>query len=99
MARKPAKMYRRLKCIIPDISILVVSQTTEFANSMSVIDVLRKFLKFKMELNLIADESYQIRHTALENTRVVSNSTIRNAAGAQSLHALREFTLTLIRMY
>ena len=42
-------------------------------------------------LELRADNDVQIRHTALEAARVVSNSTIRNAAGAQG-YALRVHT-------
>ena len=44
-----------------------------------------------MELNLFADESCQIRHTALEAARVISNATIRNAAGMEG-YALRIHT-------
>ena len=54
---------------------------------------------FELELNLTARESCQIRHTALEAARVISNATIRNAAGVDGYslkihtyphHVLRE---------
>ena len=47
--------------------------------------------QFEMELELCVDEPCQIRHTALEAARVVSNSTIRTAAGPQGC-ALRVHT-------
>jgi len=47
--------------------------------------------KFKMHLELLADEACQIRHTALEAARVICNATIRNAAGTQG-YALRIHT-------
>ena len=92
MARKPAKMYRRLKGPaytrrkyiggVPNNRILNFYAGNRRAAETG---------EFLMELNLIADESCQIRHTALEAARVISNSTIRKVAGAQN-YALRIHT-------
>ena len=92
MARKPAKMYRRLKGPaytrrkyiggVPNNRIMQFHVGNRRAAETG---------EFLMELNLIADESCQIRHTALEAARVISNSTIRKAAGAQN-YALRIHT-------
>ena len=78
MARKPAKMYRRLKGPaytrrkyiggVPNNRIMQFHVGNRRAAETG---------EFLMELNLIADESCQIRHTALEAARVISNSTIR----------------------
>ena len=98
MARKPAKMYRRLKGPaytrrkyiggVPNNRIMQFHVGNRRAAETG---------EFLMELNLIADESCQIRHTALEAARVISNSTIRKAAGAQN-YALR-ITHTLITSF
>ena len=92
MARKPASMYRRLKGPaytrrkyiggVPNNRILNFYAGNRRAAETG---------EFLMELNLIADESCQIRHTALEAARVISNSTIRKVAGAQN-YALRIHT-------
>ena len=84
MARKPAKMYRRLKGPaytrrkyiggVPNNRIMQFHVGNRRAAETG---------QFLMELNLIADESCQIRHTALEAARVISNSTIRKVAGAE----------------
>ena len=92
MARKPAKMYRRLKGPaytrrkyiggVPNNRILNFYAGNRRAAETG---------EFLMELNLLADESCQIRHTALEAARVISNATIRKAAGAMN-YALRIHT-------
>ena len=92
MARKPAKMYRRLKGPaftrrkyiggVPNNRILSYYSGNRRAAETG---------EFKTEMSLFADESCQIRHTALEAARVISNSTIRKAAGAQG-YALRIHT-------
>lgn len=92
MARKPAKMYRRLKGPaytrrkftggVPNNRILSFHVGNRRAAETG---------EFKMELNLFANESCQIRHTALEAARVISNSTIRNVAGMNG-YALRIHT-------
>lgn len=92
MARKPARMYRRLKGPaytrrkftggVPNNRILTFHVGNRRAAETG---------EFKMELNLFANESCQIRHTALEAARVISNSTIRNVAGMEG-YALRIHT-------
>ena len=92
MARKPARMYRRVKGPaytrrkftggVPNNRILTFHVGNRRAAETG---------EFKMELNLFADESCQIRHTALEAARVISNSTIRNVAGMEG-YALRIHT-------
>ena len=92
MARKPAKMYRRIKGPtytrrkyiggVPNNRILSYYSGNRRAAETG---------EFKMEMSLFADESCQIRHTALEAARVISNSTIRSAAGMQG-YALRIHT-------
>ena len=97
MARKPAKMYRRVKGPsftrrkytggVPNNRILQFHVGNRRAAETG---------QFEMELELCVDEPCQIRHTALEAARVVSNSTIRTAAGPQG-YALRAHTHTLIK--
>ena len=92
MARKPARMYRRLKGQaytrrkftggVPTNRILTFHVGNRRAAETG---------EFKMELNLFANESCQIRHTALEAARVISNSTIRKVAGMEG-YALRIHT-------
>lgn len=92
MARKPAKMYRRVKGPaftrrkymggVPNNRILQYHLGNRRAAEVG---------EFKLCFELIADESCQIRHTALEAARVIANATIRNAAGAQG-YALRIHT-------
>ena len=92
MARKPASMYRRLKGPaytrrkyiggVPNNRILAFHSGNRRAAETG---------GFPVVLELRADNDCQIRHTALEAARVISNSTIRNAAGAQG-YALRVHT-------
>lgn len=89
MARKPASMYRRLKGQaytrrqytggVPNNRILQFHVGNRIAAEKG---------EFEISLSLLADESCQIRHSALEAARVISNSTIRTAAGPQG-YALR----------
>ena len=95
MARKPASMYRRLKGPaytrrkyiggVPNNRILNFYAGNRRAAETG---------EFLMELNLIADESCQIRHTALEAARVISNSTIRKVAGHKTTLSASTPTLT-----
>ena len=92
MARKPAVMYRRLKGPaytrrkyiggVPNNRIMQFHVGNRRAAETG---------QFQVVLELRADNDVQIRHTALEAARVVSNSTIRNQAGAQG-YALRVHT-------
>ncbi|MDP6906655.1 MAG: 50S ribosomal protein L16 [Candidatus Thalassarchaeaceae archaeon] len=89
MARKPAKMYRRLKGQaytrrkytggVPNNRILRFHMGNRKAAEAN---------EFPVVLELTVDESCQIRHTALEAARVISNATIRAAAGQEG-YALR----------
>ncbi len=92
MARKPAKMYRRLKG--------QAFTRRKYMGGVPNNQILR-FLTgnsrdaetggFEVVLELRADESCQIRHTALEACRIICNSTIRKSAGADG-YALRIHT-------
>jgi len=92
MARKPASMYRRLKGPaytrrkfiggVPNNRILSFHSGNRRAAETG---------GFPVVLELRADNDCQIRHRALEAARVISNSTIRNEAGAQG-YALRIHT-------
>ncbi len=92
MARKPASMYRRLKGPaytrrkfiggVPNNRILSFHSGNRRAAETG---------GFPVVLELRANNDCQIRHTALEAARVISNSTIRNEAGAQG-YALRIHT-------
>ena len=92
MARKPASMYRRLKGPaytrrkyiggVPNNRIMQFHVGNRRAAETG---------QFSVVIELIADNSCQIRHTALEAARVISNSTIRKKAGAQG-YALRVHT-------
>ncbi len=92
MARKPAKMYRRVKGPsftrreymggVPNNRILTFHVGNRVAAETGM---------FKMQMELFADEPCQIRHTALEAARVICNATIRNAAGPMG-YALRIHT-------
>jgi large subunit ribosomal protein L10e len=92
MARKPASMYRRLKGPaytrrkfiggVPNNRILSFHSGNRRAAETG---------GFSVVLELRADNDCQIRHTALEAARVISNSTIRNEAGPQG-YALRIHT-------
>ncbi|HJL96608.1 MAG TPA: 50S ribosomal protein L16 [Candidatus Poseidoniaceae archaeon] len=92
MARKPASMYRRLKGPaytrrkyiggVPNNRIMSFHAGNRVAAETG---------QFKVIMELRADNSCQIRHTALEAARVISNSTIRKVAGMQG-YALRVHT-------
>jgi len=92
MARKPASMYRRLKGPaytrrkyiggVPNNRIMQFHVGNRRAAETG---------EFPVVIELLADNSCQIRHTALEAARVISNSTIRNKAGTQG-YALRVHT-------
>jgi large subunit ribosomal protein L10e len=89
MARKPAKMYRRLKGQaytrrkytggVPNNRILRFHMGNRQAAEAD---------EFPVILELKVDESCQIRHTALESARQISNATIREVAGQEG-YALR----------
>ncbi len=89
MARKPAKMYRQIKGPaftrrkytggVPNNRIMRYHLGNRRASEMG---------DFQVAIELTADESCQIRHTALEAARQASNSTIRNKAGELN-YALR----------
>ena len=89
MARKPAKMYRRLKGQaytrrkytggVPNNRIMRFHMGNRKAAEAD---------EFPVILNMTVDESCQGRHTALEAARVISNATIRAVAG-QDGYALR----------
>jgi len=89
MARKPAKMYRRLKGQaytrrkytggVPNNRIMRFHMGNRKAAEAD---------EFPVIINLSVDESCQVRHTALEAARQVSNATIRNVAGEEG-YALR----------
>ena len=92
MARKPASMYRQLKGPaftrrkymggVPNNRIHQFHVGNRRAAETG---------QFPVIIELRADNNCQIRHTALEAARVVSNSTIRKDAGAQG-YALRVHT-------
>ena len=92
MARKPASMYRRLKGPaytrrkyiggVPNNRIMQFHVGNRRAAETG---------QFPVVIELRSDNNCQIRHTALEAARVISNSTIRNEAGAQG-YALRVHT-------
>ena len=92
MARKPASMYRRLKGPaytrrkyiggVPNNRIMQFHVGNRRAAETG---------EFPVVVELRSDNNCQIRHTALEAARVISNSTIRNQAGAQG-YALRVHT-------
>ncbi len=89
MARKPAKMYRQVKG--------QAYTRREYTGGVPNNRILRYHMgnrkaaeagEFEVVVELSVDNAVQIRHTALEAARMVSNSTIRNAAGEQG-YALR----------
>ena len=92
MARKPASMYRRLKGPaytrrkyiggVPNNRIMQFHVGNRRAAETG---------GFPVVVELRSDTNCQIRHTVLEAARVISNSTIRNQAGAQG-YALRVHT-------
>jgi len=89
MARKPAKMYRRIKG--------PAFTRREYSGGVPNSRIMRFHLgnrkaaehgEFEVVLEQNADEDCQIRHTALESARQISNATIRKIAGDQN-YALR----------
>ena len=92
MARKPASMYRRLKGPAftrrKYIGGVPNNRITSF-HSGNRVDA--DTGQFKVVIELRADNNCQIRHTALEAARVISNSTIRKIAGTEG-YALRVHT-------
>ena len=89
MARKPAKMYRQVKG--------QAYTRREYTGGVPNNRILRYHMgnrkaaeagEFEVILELTVDNAVQIRHTALEAARMVSNSTIRDAAGDMG-YALR----------
>ena len=89
MARKPAKMYRRLKGQaytrrqytggVPNNRIMRFHMGNRKAAEAD---------EFPVIISLSVDESCQVRHSALEAARQVSNATIRDVAGEEG-YALR----------
>ena len=92
MARKPAKMYRRVSGPaytrrkymggVPNNRILQYHMGNRRLSETG---------GFELELHLTAKESCQIRHVALEAARIIANSTIRDSAGPEG-YALRIHT-------
>ena len=92
MARKPASMYRRLKGPAYTRRKYIGGVPNNRIHQFHVGN--RKAAEtgqFPVVLELLSDNNVQIRHTALEAARVISNSTIRNAAGTLG-YALRVHT-------
>ncbi|MHC1624531.1 MAG: 50S ribosomal protein L16 [Methermicoccaceae archaeon] len=82
MARKPAKMYRKLKRPytrreymggVPGIKVVHFDMGNPTAD-------------FPVTLTLKAKEACQIRHTALESARIIANKTMMKAAGRLGYH-------------
>jgi len=82
MARKPAKMYRQVKG--------QAYTRREYTGGVPNNRILRYHMgnrkaaeagEFEVVVNLTVDNAVQIRHTALEAARQVSNATIREASG------------------
>ena len=89
MARKPASMYRRLKGPAYTRRKYIGGVPNNRIHQFHVGN--RRAAEtgqFEVVIELTADNDCQIRHTALEAARVISNSTIRKSAGAQG-YALR----------
>ena len=89
MARKPAKMYRQVKG--------QAYTRREYTGGVPNNRILRYHMgnrkaaeagEFEVILEMTVDNAVQIRHTALESARMVSNSTIREASGDMG-YALR----------
>jgi len=92
MARKPASMYRRLKGPAYTRRKYIGGVPNNRIHQFHVGN--RRAAEtgqFQVVIELTADNDCQIRHTALEAARVISNSTIRKSAGAQG-YALRVHT-------
>ena len=91
MARKPAVMYRRLKGPAYTRRKYIGGVPNNRIHQFHVGNRRAAESQFDVVIELRADNDVQIRHTALEAARVVSNSTIRKEAGAQG-YALRVHT-------
>ena len=92
MARKPASMYRRLKGPAYTRRKYIGGVPNNRIHQFHVGN--RRAAEtgqFQVVIELTADNDCQIRHTALEAARVISNSTIRKVAGTQG-YALRVHT-------
>lgn len=92
MARKPASMYRRLKGPAYTRRKYIGGVPNNRIHQFHVGN--RRAAEtgqFSVIVELISNTNCQIRHTALEAARVISNSTIRNEAGTQG-YALRVHT-------
>ena len=92
MARKPASMYRRLKGPAYTRRKYIGGVPNNRIHQFHVGN--RRAAEtgqFSVVVELVANNDCQIRHTALEAARVISNSTIRKQAGAQG-YALRVHT-------
>ena len=95
MARKPGSMYRRLKGQaftrrqftggVPNNRIMKFHLGNRKAGEAK---------DFEIELTLSADESCQIRHTALEAARVISNSTCSSWSRASVTKAISRAACT-----
>ena len=95
MARKPASMYRRLKGPAYTRRKFIGGVPNNRIHQFHVGNrVAAETGQFPVILELRADNNVQIRHTALEAARVISNSTIRKEAGTQG-YALRVHTCLL----
>jgi len=92
MARKPASMYRRLKGPAYTRRKFIGGVPNNRIHQYHVGNrVAAETGKFPVILELRSNNNVQIRHTALEAARVISNSTIRKLAGTQG-YALRVHT-------
>jgi large subunit ribosomal protein L10e len=83
MTRKPARMYRKLKGR-PYTRRKYMGGVPEprIAN----FEVGAKNVKFETSVSLAAEESCQIRHTALESARVSATRTLSAAVGPTAFH-------------
>jgi len=83
MVRKPNSMYRQIKGPAYTrreyMGGIPASRITQF-------DLGNKRGEFPIALTLVAKESCQIRHTALEAARITANRTILKKAGAVGYH-------------
>ena len=92
MARKPASMYRRLKGPAYTRRKYIGGVPNNRIHQFHVGNCrAAETGQFSVIVELISNTNCQIRHTALEAARVISNSTIRNEAGTQG-YALRVHT-------
>ena len=94
MARKPASMYRRLKGPAYTRRKYIGGVPNNRIHQFHVGN--RRAAEtgqFSVVVELVANNDCQIRHTALEAARVISNSTIRKQAGAQGSVSYTHLTL------